>query len=72
MKGTFWSIRLGKTNRIIPNDREIDANYKIKSFSSLNESVTSYEKLNTNYHIMIFVLIDLSYDQITYLLQALI
>ena len=36
---------------IIPNDRETDAKYKIKSFSSLSESVASYMKnLNTNFH----------------------
>ncbi len=36
---------------IIPNDRETDANYKIKSFDSLSESVASYMKnLNTNFH----------------------
>ena len=36
---------------IIPNDREVDANYKIKSFNNLRESVASYMKnLNTNYH----------------------
>ena len=48
----FGQYVWGKTNKgIIPNDREIDANYKIKSFSSLSESVASYMKnLNTNYH----------------------
>ena len=41
----------GKNNGIIPNDRETDAKFKIKSFSSLSESVASYMKnLNTNYH----------------------
>ncbi len=36
---------------IIPNDRENDAEYKIKSFDSLSESVASYMKnLNTNFH----------------------
>ena len=38
-------------NGIIPNDRETDAKYKIKSFESLSESVASYMKnLNTNFH----------------------
>ncbi len=38
-------------NGIIPNDREIDAQYKIKTFNSLSESVASYMKnLNTNIH----------------------
>ncbi len=38
-------------NGIIPNDRDIDAKYKIKSFNSLSESVASYMKnLNTNFH----------------------
>ncbi len=41
----------GNNNGIIPNDRETDAKFKIKSFSSLSESVASYMKnLNTNYH----------------------
>ena len=42
----------GSTNHgIIPNDRETDAKYKIKSFDSLSESVASYMKnLNTNFH----------------------
>ena len=36
---------------IIPNDRETDAKYKIKSFDNLSESVASYMKnLNTNFH----------------------
>ncbi len=36
---------------IIPNDRESDEEYKIKSFDSLSESVASYMKnLNTNFH----------------------
>lgn len=36
---------------IIPNDRETDAKYKIKSFDSLSDSVASYMKnLNTNFH----------------------
>ncbi len=39
------------TNGIIPNERETDAIYKIKSFNSLGDSVASYMKnLNTNYH----------------------
>mgnify|MGYP001316741524 CR=1 FL=1 len=40
-----------KTDGIIPNERSIDAKYKIKSFSSLRDSVASYMKnLNTNHH----------------------
>ena len=36
---------------IIPNDRETDAKYKIKSFDNLSDSVASYMKnLNTNFH----------------------
>ncbi len=36
---------------IIPNERESNAKYKIKSFNSLRESVSSYMKnLNTNHH----------------------
>ena len=36
---------------IIPNERETDAKYKIKSFQSLSESVASYMKnLNSNFH----------------------
>ena len=38
-------------NGIIPNDRETDAKFKIKSFNSLSDSVASYMKnLNTNFH----------------------
>ncbi len=38
-------------NGIIPNERETDAKYKIKSFNNLSESVASYMKnLNTNFH----------------------
>ena len=38
-------------NGIIPNDRETNAIYKIKSFDNLSESVASYMKnLNTNFH----------------------
>ena len=38
-------------NGIIPNDRESDAKFKIKSFDSLSDSVASYMKnLNTNFH----------------------
>ena len=38
-------------NGIIPNERDTEAKYKIKSFNSLSESVASYMKnLNTNYH----------------------
>ena len=43
-----WGVT---NNGIIPNDRETDANYKIKSFNSLSDSVASYMKnLNTNFH----------------------
>ena len=39
------------TNGIVPNEREINAKYKIKSFNTLRESVASYMKnLNTNSH----------------------
>jgi len=48
----FGQYIWGKTNEgIIPNERETDAKYKIKSFNSLGESVASYMKnLNTNFH----------------------
>ena len=48
----FGQYVWGTTNHgIIPKDREIDAEYKIKSFDSLSESVASYMKnLNTNFH----------------------
>jgi len=48
----FGQYIWGKTdNGIIPKERETDAKYKIKSFSSLSESVASYMKnLNTNFH----------------------
>ena len=48
----FGQYVWGKTNNgIIPNEREIDAKYKIKSFDSLSDSVASYMKnLNTNFH----------------------
>lgn len=48
----FGQYVWGTTNHgIIPNDRESDAKYKIKSFDSLGDSVASYMKnLNTNYH----------------------
>ncbi len=48
----FGQYVWGSTNHgIIPNDRETDAKYKIKSFDSLSESVASYMKnLNTNFH----------------------
>ena len=38
-------------NGIVPNEREINAKHKIKSFNTLRESVASYMKnLNTNFH----------------------
>ena len=38
-------------NGIIPNERETNANFKIKSFNNLSDSVASYMKnLNTNFH----------------------
>tara|TARA_B000000532_G_scaffold202577_1_gene169484 strand:+ start:742 stop:1710 length:969 start_codon:yes stop_codon:yes gene_type:complete len=48
----FGQYVWGTTNHgIIPNDRESEAKYKIKSFDSLGESVASYMKnLNTNHH----------------------
>ena len=48
----FGQYIWGKTNDgIIPNERETDAKYKIKSFNNLSESVASYMKnLNTNFH----------------------
>ena len=48
----FGQYVWGTNNQgIIPNDRENDAKYKIKSFDSLSESVSSYMKnLNTNFH----------------------
>ena len=48
----FGQYVWGKNNSgIVPNDRDIDARYKIKSFNSLSESVKSYMKnLNTNFH----------------------
>ena len=48
----FGQYIWGKTNNgIIPNERETDAKYKIKSFNSLTESVASYMKnLNSNFH----------------------
>lgn len=48
----FGQYVWGTTNHgIIPNDRETNAKYKIKSFDSLSESVASYMKnLNTNFH----------------------
>ena len=48
----FGQYVWGKTNNgIVPNDRDTDAKYKIKSFNSLSESVESYMKnLNTNFH----------------------
>ena len=48
----FGQYVWGNTNNgIIPNDRETNAKYKIKSFDSLSESVASYMKnLNTNFH----------------------
>ena len=48
----FGQYIWGKTNDgIIPNERETDAKYKIKSFNNLSESVSSYMKnLNTNFH----------------------
>ena len=48
----FGQNVLGNTNKgIIPNDRETNAKYKIKSFDSLSDSVESYMKnLNTNFH----------------------
>ena len=48
----FGQYVWGATNHgIIPNDRESDAKYKIKSFDSLSDSVASYMKnLNTNFH----------------------
>jgi Bax protein len=48
----FGQYVWGKNNDgIIPNDRDTDAKYKIKSFNSLSESVASYMKnLNTNFH----------------------
>ena len=48
----FGQYVWGKTkNGIVPNDRDTDAKYKIKSFNSLSESVESYMKnLNTNSH----------------------
>ena len=40
-----------QTSGIVPNERETNAKYKIKSFDSLRESVASYMKnLNTNFH----------------------
>ena len=36
---------------MIPNDRETDEIYKVKSFNNLSDSVKSYMKnLNTNFH----------------------
>ena len=48
----FGQYIWGKANNgIIPNERETDAKYKIKSFNSLSESVASYMKnLNSNFH----------------------
>ncbi len=48
----FGQYVWGNANEgIVPNDRETDAKYKIKSFNSLSESVASYMKnLNTNFH----------------------
>ena len=48
----FGQYVWGKSkNGIVPNERETHANYKIKSFNSLSESVASYMKnLNTNSH----------------------
>ena len=48
----FGQYVWGATNHgIIPNDRKTDANFKIRSFDSLSESVSSYMKnLNTNFH----------------------
>ena len=48
----FGQYIWGKANNgIIPNERETDAKYKIKSFNSLTESVASYMKnLNSNFH----------------------
>ena len=38
-------------NGIIPNERDTNANFKIKSFNNLSDSVASYMKnLNTNFH----------------------
>ena len=40
-----------QTSGIVPNERETNAKYKIKSFDTLRESVASYMKnLNTNFH----------------------
>ena len=48
----FGQYVWGKTkNGIIPNERETNAKYKIKTFKSLSDSVRSYMKnLNTNFH----------------------
>ena len=48
----FGQYVWGATNQgIIPNERKTDAKYKIKSFNSLSDSVSSYMKnLNTNFH----------------------
>ena len=48
----FGQYIWGSTNQgIVPNERETDAKYKIKSFDSLSDSVASYMKnLNTNFH----------------------
>ena len=38
-------------DRIVPENRDLGENYKIKSFDNLSDSVSSYMKnLNTNYH----------------------
>ena len=40
-----------QTSGIVPNERETNAKYKIKSFDTLRDSVASYMKnLNTNFH----------------------
>ena len=48
----FGQYVWGKNNDgIIPNERDTDAKYKIKTFNSLSESVAAYMKnLNTNFH----------------------
>ena len=60
-KCTFRQYVWGTTNHgIIPKDREIDAEYKIKSFDSLSESVLLHEEPNTNFHYNEFRINDLS------------
>ena len=51
----FGQYIWGTNNHGLYLTMKTDANYKIKSFDSLSESVASYmKKLNTNFHIMSF------------------